>query len=457
MPPPNPTTGPPRSAPAEQDPATWVRGAQVAFVTLCAAALRFHNLGGLPLWYDEAATDEFARLSWRELWSNFHETNPPLYFALIKAWTGWFGDSPAALRAVSAIAGTVAVPLVYVIGHSLRGHWAGLLAAAFLALSSIHIFYSQEARAFALLLLAAALALWGAMGVLARQGAPLRRAAAYVAGAATALYVHNTAVVFVALLNLGALIWWLREGHLDRAVARRWIAANFVVLALWAWWMPFVARQFVVDFARFSWIEQPAPADALATAVGVLGMDFTTTPTWSAAAFVVLALAGLAAWHDGGSRRTLLALLFVGTPLVTYAIGIYRPIFIARAIFWPVFVGCLLAGIAIASLRPRWFAGAAAALALLAQLPATWAYFNLEARDDEPWDRVVSFVLARPPADMAVVLCPNWFRGPLVYALRRTGSTVHVFGIETGLPTDALPADSTTPIWPEHLAALPDR
>ena len=38
MPPPNPTTGPPRSAPAEQDPATWVRGAQVAFDPAPSAA-----------------------------------------------------------------------------------------------------------------------------------------------------------------------------------------------------------------------------------------------------------------------------------------------------------------------------------------------------------------------------------------------------------------------------------
>jgi 4-amino-4-deoxy-L-arabinose transferase-like glycosyltransferase len=72
---------------------------------------------------------------------------------LASFWTQAFGTSEVALRSLSAIAGAATVPLVYAIGRTLASRRIGLVAAALVATSPYLVFYSQEARAYALLML----------------------------------------------------------------------------------------------------------------------------------------------------------------------------------------------------------------------------------------------------------------------------------------------------------------
>src|SRR5262249_48918563 len=118
---------------------------------------------------------------------------------------------------------------------------------------------------------------------------------------------------------------------------------------------------------------------------------------------------------------------------------------------------CLLAANALVSLRLRLLAIAAAAAAITIQIPGTAAYFALPAKDGEQWATAVAYLEAHGDASTAVVLCPNWYRGPLAYYLRRARTDAAVFGVETGPPADALPNGATTAIWPEQFAALPER
>ena len=93
------------------------------------------------------------------------ELNPPLFFILTWVSQSLFGLSTESLRLVSLLAGTATIPLTFALGRMV-GQRTGLVAAALAATSPFLIYYSTEARAYALmafLVLAAALALLRAL------------------------------------------------------------------------------------------------------------------------------------------------------------------------------------------------------------------------------------------------------------------------------------------------------
>ena len=77
-----------------------------------ATWLRFHHLGAQSFWNDEGNS---ARLSERTLQLIIEGTasdiHPPLYYLLLRGWRELLGDSEFALRALSAFAGLLVVPL----------------------------------------------------------------------------------------------------------------------------------------------------------------------------------------------------------------------------------------------------------------------------------------------------------------------------------------------------------
>ncbi len=114
--------------------------------------LRFATLGAQSYWFDEAQAAHELHLSLGAMLSSMVavETAPPLYFVLGWTWVHLFGAGEVALRSLSALAGTALIPIAYLCGRELVSRRAGLLTAAFVALSPFMIWYSQEAREYML-------------------------------------------------------------------------------------------------------------------------------------------------------------------------------------------------------------------------------------------------------------------------------------------------------------------
>ena len=119
----------------------------------------------------------YADLPLSRLWSKALDTNPPLYYTLQKFWLLWFGRSEGALRSLSAVLGSGSILLVYGLGEALSSARLGLLVAFLLAISPLHIEYSQEARAYTLLAAGSTLAIVGLVRILSvprtRNGAEI--------------------------------------------------------------------------------------------------------------------------------------------------------------------------------------------------------------------------------------------------------------------------------------------
>jgi mannosyltransferase len=149
-------------------PVEWAREHSRAFwivvgLTALAAVLRFATLGVQSYHHDEVVTaSRVLRAGFGHAMSAVWrgESTPPVYYALAWVWTQLVGTGEFGLRTISAVAGVATVPVAYLIGRELRGRRAGLWAAALVAVNPMMLWYSQEARAYALV------ALFGALSIL---------------------------------------------------------------------------------------------------------------------------------------------------------------------------------------------------------------------------------------------------------------------------------------------------
>jgi mannosyltransferase len=179
----------------------------LAALVVLAALLRLTTLDLQSFWYDEAYVPAhtlhpslIATLRSVE----HRENTPPLWYALIWAWSRIFGIGMLALRLPSALAGIATVAVAWGIGRRLAGRRAAIATAALVATNPLLVWYSQEARAYGLFVFVAALAMW--CWLRADADPTPGRLAAFAASGAAALATHYFAVFLLAPMCL----WLLR-------------------------------------------------------------------------------------------------------------------------------------------------------------------------------------------------------------------------------------------------------
>jgi mannosyltransferase len=131
-------------------------------ITALAALLRFTTLDVQSFWLDEAVTVDVLDRGFGAMLDVIpkSESTPPLYYVLAWLWTQVFGLGEVGLRSFSALCGTAAVPVCWAAARELFGPRAAVGTAALAAVSPFLVWYSQEGRAYALLVLAGALSVW---------------------------------------------------------------------------------------------------------------------------------------------------------------------------------------------------------------------------------------------------------------------------------------------------------
>ncbi|MBI2425244.1 MAG: glycosyltransferase family 39 protein [Candidatus Hydrogenedentes bacterium] len=200
--------------------AVWALGV----IVLLAAALRLHDLN-YSLWEDEFLTQLRASKSIAGIWAIYEK---PVYYSAVWAISG-LGDSEALLRLPSVFFAVLTVILMYVAGRDAGGRGAGLVAALLLALSAYHLRYSQEARYYALLMLATLAACWILHRAISRGR--IWDWIGFTLIAAVAMRTHLFAVVALAGLAAGACLWLL-VARIDGGWRRRLARLALVVLCL---------------------------------------------------------------------------------------------------------------------------------------------------------------------------------------------------------------------------------
>ena len=202
-----------------------------------AALLRFSTIDLQSLWFDEAFTPTHVLHDGlgATLRSMSHtENTPPLFYVLQWGWSRIFGTGAVALRSLSALAGVATVGVAWCVGEALHSRRAALIAAALVAVNPLFVWYSQEARAYALF------ALLGGLSFLffvraRREPASGRELAAWALTSGLALLTHY----FAAFLIVGEAVGLLMLGPPRRARLLAIGAVGVVAVAL----LPLVLSQ----------------------------------------------------------------------------------------------------------------------------------------------------------------------------------------------------------------------
>jgi hypothetical protein len=413
-----------REAARARSRAFWI----VAGLTALGAALRFATLGLQSYHHDEIVTA--TRILPVDFFHSMEavgssESAPPLYYALAWVWTQVTGIGEYGLRSLSALAGVLTIPVAYLIGRELRGRRAGLLGAALVAVNPMLLWYSQEARGYAMLVLFCALSLLYCVRAL-RGGGQLhdqkRAFTLWGAFSALALATHYFALFPIAA---EALLLLRRRGR--ETLRGLWIIA-LVALAL----APLVIQQ--MSYGHAEWIGNFPLGHRLwetaATFVSGETGDIIGRPEQPGLALAPLALVfsafALLAWRGTREERRAAGVplavgaVTVGVPLLLAIASTSKDYVLARNLLPALVPFLLIVAIALSVENARRL-GAAIATALVAYSfgLCVWASASPDLQRPD-WSTVADH-LGEPEGPRAIV---TWTLGeaPLRYYLS-TGAT----------------------------------
>jgi 4-amino-4-deoxy-L-arabinose transferase-like glycosyltransferase len=402
-------------------------------VILLAFALRAHHLDFQSLWRDEVDALRFATRPLPQMLATFRSPgeNGPLYFLLLRGWLAFSGRSEFALRSLSLLCGVLAVPLTIRLGRHLLGPQAAQLAGLLIATSPYLIWYSQEAKMYALtvaLVLAALYAFWGAV----TRGGWGRWLLCWLL-TTLSIYVHLLSVWLI----LVQIVWFITALVL-RPRARRQAVPMLVMLALLT--LPYLP---IVRWQLKLWL-RPAFQTGhsfvpLPTMVTTLLWGFSRgvqsgASLWALLPFVFLLLGGavlttkssdaaddstavpspvastrpraapLASWMPA----RLLLIAWIAIPiLAVYLVSLSKPLFTDRYLIWIAPGFYLLLATGLTALWQRWRPLGTALLILILALnaQAIWGQANTTIKSD--FRSAASYVeQRRAPGELLLFLMP---------------------------------------------------
>lgn len=364
-----------------------------------ALALRLFHLGAWSFWHDEALTILLARKPLPDLMAiTAADVHPPLYFLLVKLFL-FLGGSEFVVRLPSALCSMGAVVVLYLIGRDLFDQRVGLVSAFIMTVSPLQLFYAQEARMYAQLLLLTGFSVWAFIHAL--QNNRRQWWGLFVVSVTLASYTaYFSFPVFLAMALYVLLVDRRRERILSFGVSLA------VVMGLYLPWLRIFFSQTRAVLASY-WIEPPHLLALLTTLngffVGISLPAFWIAISLAVTLFIFFAILNNVrhALSEGSadSPALLWLLLWLLVPLLgTYLVSLVRPLFQLRTVLTASLPVYLLIGWGIIRVpRPRLNQGLFAPTLLIMMISLFNFYFD-SAYAKPPWREAAAYVRDRTQA-----------------------------------------------------------
>ncbi|MCD4749043.1 MAG: glycosyltransferase family 39 protein [Thermoanaerobaculales bacterium] len=280
--------------------------------------------------------------------------HPPAYYPLLRGWARVFGDGEVGLRSFSALFGVLSVALLWLLLRRFFGPTLAWLSAAAAAVSAVQVYYSSEARYYALFLFLTLISLYFFLDIL-RNG---RGHIAYIIAATLCMYTFYYGVYVILSENV---LFLAMGGWRDRRRLSLWVLTQVVLVLAFLPWTPVLQRHIgaypAVNFSSWSkyFTIMKTPLLDLMAFGGSVQAELV-----AAVAFALLVILGLLSRSPRNLRTAAFWLAWIVIPVLAHR-----------------FTGTIV-------IRTRAYIFLAPAVAVLAALPvASW----LEARR---WGRALA-------------------------------------------------------------------
>ncbi|WP_161625212.1 glycosyltransferase family 39 protein [Halosimplex carlsbadense] len=438
-------------------------------VLVVALVVRLRALTAESLWMDEVysityATERSTLAILTEL--PLEDPHPPLYYLLLRGWTAVFGASKVATRSLSVVFGVAAVGLLFALGRRLYDRETATIGAAMLALSGMHLYFSQDTRMYSLYTALAVASLYWYVRLVFDGDRSRRTVAGYVAATVLLGYTHVFGLFLVLAQNCYLVVHALRsERSRATELLRDWVGLQAVTALLLGPFLAVLGMRLLgyppFDSASPTWIPVPEPG----LLVDTVARYFEYGWLWDswAIGFIVasLALAGWALFSDAdpehsptgrldrllpSRRATFLLVVLVVPVVVPFVVSLtVEPIYRAKYTAAASIGLFLLVARGIAELRWTQIGAGRFAVAGLLLLAMAGSVVVLQGSPQNPqWEGAVEGV-ERHGEDPHIVVVGGEVPG-------RFYPTVHVAGGESTTAVRASEADTVGEVVAERRA-----
>ena len=396
----------------EKRKVSWRASLFLLIVLLLALALRLHGIGTQDIWGDEAFSIDLSLRPLPQVVAGAADTHPPFYPLLLFFWLRLAGTSAFSTRLLSALVGTLVVPLLWALARRLdpkrpRLPW---VAAILATVSPLLIYYSQETRMYELVTALALVSVYFTLRLIpagTRNRMGRGTAIAYWFSTAAALYTHYYAFFVLAAENLFVLAR-LRK---DRKGLARWALLQLLLIAAYVPWIvvqsSFLGSKASTRFEEWGWqgIELIFGKTLLAFSNG-LTTDFPIAQIAGAAFFVTIALGILATVRGKRSALWLAPTYMVVPVFIAWLVNPILPFFYERYVLLALPGFYLVAALGLDELGSRALPLAAGAVVIAVALNAYSLsnYYWNDAYAKGKYGQMMAFVTSHAQNGDALIL-----------------------------------------------------
>ncbi len=405
-------------------------------LTILGFFLRFYNLGFNSLWLDEASTNTFAVMSIPDIWKATAggEFNPPLFYWIEHVML-MFGNNEVVLRFVPALLGVLTIPLIYFAGKEFMDRNVGIIAAAAFAFSPFLIFYSQEARAYSMMLFFVAFAMVFYFKALKTN--ELKDWALFGILSALAFWSHFYSFVIIASLILYAL--FLQIGNIKKNIKNlKMIALSIVLFVVLCFPLILLAIQL------FATRTSTAPTFGI-QGLGIISETFRQLSGFSDIPmflFLILFIIGIVqAFLIDKNKGFFLVALTVLTFVISFILSYKMPMQPRYLIFFNTvfFLGVAVSYKMFYSLiNNRAVVYGFIALLVIVNAPVLVDYYKGYSKED--WRGFSGQIQQMTKHGDLVVVVPGYISQPLNYYYANASDQTFEFGANTGKELEAINA-----------------
>lgn len=384
---------------------------------------------------------------------NVDPLTPPLYQLLLNRWIAAFGGSDLALRLLSVLISSLSVGVLFWFTQRCFGLKAAICVGVLQAFSPFDIYYGQEVRMYALVVLCASLScalLFMLLLHVLRARARLPAWAAYVVSTWALINAHYTGLFVVLLQGVLGLAFALmrRSWRLFAILTVSWIGVGL----LWLPWWHMFASAAKIRTASFYVAREPSlwwPPYALLVKIPANWVEFLAGKQVVAPAIpiyltsvILLILSGLAIPRL--RRKPRLMVLLVAAWAIVPAVALWlidvlenrKVIEIARYTIATSPAIYILAGVGTATFlrrKRRWVAILFAAHLFFATVNNIGHAFFLHQR--EPWKQLAAALEQHTESDELVVVAQHY---NIVCLDRYLNKPFRQVGMSTNMPDEHL-------------------